>query len=206
MRELARFVQSAQAIDKSITKQEQLLHPKYYKICIEAVKHLGKFDNSTNLFSTPSVVLKAGHALKKCAAILKGTYISRSYDDGIKRIDQFNQLFETTCDVSAHALRSLSVRKWNKPTLLPLAEDMKKLYTFMKHKINLLKSELIEIPNRKIWNDLAKFTLAHVTFNRKCVGEVQRLTVEIYNSKCTSPVQEEVKACLSQMEVSYLSH
>lgn len=72
----------------------------------------------------------------------------------------------------------------------------------MKHKINLLKSELIEIPNRKIWNDQARFTLAHVvTFNRKRVGEVQRLTVETHNSKCTSPVQEEVKACLSQMEV-----
>lgn len=72
----------------------------------------------------------------------------------------------------------------------------------MKTKVSYLKSELIENPNEKAWNELSQLVLAQmVTFNRKRVGETERLTVSTYNKKCNASMDSDVKKCLTPLEI-----
>ena len=70
--------------------------------------------------------------------------------------------------------------KQNKPTLIPLVEDVKRLNEYLKDKAEEL-SALLESDSfdGKIYADLCKVLLAQlILFNRKRSGEVERIKTE----------------------------
>ena len=117
-------------IDPSVTSLSNLLRESRYQLLKSAVKQVREFEESTNTFKTPSLVLKLGHSIRKCAGIHKGEYLQ---DDilcaKIQEILGFLNVMDVkwATDISSKALRTLSERKWNKPKRLPMADDIRPL-------------------------------------------------------------------------------
>lgn len=95
---------------------------------------------------TPSLALKLGHSLKKCAKILAGKAIENMDESLEKKARAFHRLCEMnwTDEVSHHAIRTLHDRKRANPRILPLAEDIVTLAKYLKmegnkHQVTLHK-------------------------------------------------------------------
>ena len=80
---------------------------------------------------TPSLTLKIGYGLKKCANILIGLALRENDDNLEKSAVNFIRLLDTEwCNrVSHHSLVTLSTRKFKKVEVLPLADDIEKRCT-----------------------------------------------------------------------------
>ena len=84
-----------------------------FREVIEAVRQVSGFDKNTNFFEVPSLALKLGHSLKRCATILKGNVIEICDEvTGIRAAD-FNALCDLnwTEEISTHDLRTINEKK-----------------------------------------------------------------------------------------------
>lgn len=203
MRELARLLLVARAIDKDIVALKDLINPAKFNTVLEAVKKMTGFDSSTNRFSVPSTALKLRHSLVKVSYILQGEAL-RQEDDALKgRAVHFSKLIELewTIHVSSNALKTLYQKKWNSPQTLPLAEDIKKLQDHLKCLEKVNKKALIDHPSQRSWSDLSQVTLAQlILFNRRREGEVSRMEVTTYLQRNQHNMQDEILESLSPFE------
>lgn len=70
MRELARFLLSARAIDSSIKTLSDCMNAKKFLTVTAAVRKLCVFDKISHKFENPHLAMKIGHSLNHCANIL----------------------------------------------------------------------------------------------------------------------------------------
>jgi len=77
-------------------------------------------------FEKPSIGLKIGHALIKCARLKKKQSIMEANEGTEKVVDRFIALRQSDCVdlISSPALVTLKSNKMNKPEQLPLTEDL----------------------------------------------------------------------------------
>jgi hypothetical protein len=204
MRELARFLVTARRLDSSVIWLADCMVPGKFDCVIAAVRTLCGHTSSLNTFKTPSLALKIGHSLKKCASIAICECIKLNNEERRKQLEAFQYLCkkEWTAEVSSAALSTLSAAHMNKPMLFPLAEDIQKLNGFLNSESARLQSELQSSPSSETWSELAKVTLtATVLFNRRRGGEAERMLVKDYMSRNKNPLASTViAACLSETE------
>jgi hypothetical protein len=74
-RELGRLLLTAKGIDPTVTSLSSLLRSTKYQLFKGAVKLVGRFNEETASYEAPSLVLKLGISMRKCANILKGEYL-----------------------------------------------------------------------------------------------------------------------------------
>ena len=88
-----------------------------------------------------------------------------------------NAEYET---ISSNALKSLDERKFNAPTYLPLASNVKKLSEYInKCKESAFKKLMENKSCSQTFKRLSELTLASILlFNRRRAGEIQRMTIE----------------------------
>ncbi len=203
MRELARLLLVARAIDKDIVALKDLINPGKFNTVLDAVKKMTGFDESTNRFSVPSTALKLRHSLVKVSHILQGEAL-RQEDEALKRrAENFSKLIELewTVHVSSNALKTLYQRKCNSPQILPLGEDIRKLQNHLKCLEEVNRKALIDHPSQRSWSDLSQVTLAQlILFNRGYEGEVSRMEVTTYLQRNQSNMQDEILESLSPFE------
>ena len=183
------------------------LIPEQFGNVVKAVRSVCGFNPETHLYRTPSLALKIGHSLKECCRIeINSCAVLGSSADEMKgRFEQFLHLCdgEWSHEVSSHALRSLSQRRFNKPTILPLAEDVRTLHDYLTTKGDTCLKSLSLEPTVAAWSELGQITLAQVVaFNRRRGGEAQRLLVSAYSSDAVQNVSEDVSSCLSRVELA----
>ncbi|XP_039283303.1 uncharacterized protein LOC120351152 [Nilaparvata lugens] len=205
MRELARLkiellTNKPTAIDKSgkikkLQTLEDYLDPDFYNDVVKAVNTIAGFNEENGKYKVPSLALKLGHSLRSCSEIIefKGTTTSNEYLR--KRGKRFHQLLPKMWkyDVSSNASKTLSTAKWNKPTRIPLAEDLKQLHDFIIKEEKSLYDQMKKLPSESVWRELGKISLAHIILlNRRRSGEAQRIEVAHYltinNPKTTSDI------------------
>ena len=183
------------------------LIPEQFGNVVKAVRSVCGFNPETHLYRTPSLALKIGHSLKECCRteINSCAVLGSSADEMKGRFEQFLHLCdgEWSHEVSSHALRSLSQRRFNKPTILPLAEDVRTLHDYLTTKGDTCLKSLSLEPTVAAWSELGQITLAQVVaFNRRRGGEAQRLLVSAYSSDAVQNVSEDVSSCLSRVELA----
>ncbi|PIK35880.1 hypothetical protein BSL78_27293 [Apostichopus japonicus] len=139
---------------------------------------------------------------KKSAAIQKVAGIK--LEDG--ELKDYAERFEELCNlewadsVSSHALSTLYQRKWNKPTILPLSEDVVNLHKHLNVKITESTKRLSTDPDKLAWYSLATATMAKIIlFNRRRSGEVQRMPLEDYQ-RCNTHTNEDILEDLTEWE------
>ena len=136
MRELSRLLIELRRIEENPhAKLQSYIRPGKFDTVVDAVKTLCAFDvqDGHQNVGTPSLALKIGYALKKCANIIIGKSLREENEATEKAAGNFRRLLDTEwCHrVSHHSLTTLSTRKFNKVNVLPLAEDLTKLRQYI---------------------------------------------------------------------------
>ena len=184
------------------------LVPEYFERVVTSVRDISGFDENDHVYATPTLVLKIGHSLKECAKLemdhctIQGT---SSACEKKKKHEQFFALCEHgwSREVSKHALRSLHQRKFNKPIVLPLTEDVRLLHDYLQARSDECMHNLYQEPTILVWSELCQITLTQiVTFNRRRGGEAQRMLLSTYRAENTENVSDDIRTCLSQLELA----
>ncbi|XP_071357574.1 uncharacterized protein [Trachinotus anak] len=204
MREIGRLIELSQKAGR-LKQIEDFYVPSNFNFVVEAVKGVAGFDEEKNLYKTPSLALKLGHALKKIADILEGVAQMAESDNEefLKNVKTTRNLDEKKWDVcvSSRALQTLKEGKWNTPQLLPFTEDVKKMHMHLDKCREEYKGKLENLPNKKNLSKLANVTLCEVIlFNRRREGEVSKMPLSAFTLRDTSGVHSDVALGLSELE------
>lgn len=108
--------------------------------------------------------------------------LKENNDDKIKIADTFVSLYENdwTDIISSQALSSLHEKKYNKPMLIPLVEDVKKLNIYLDTEAKRVCLQVKDNPH--LYAELAQICLAQVIlFNRRRSGEAERMTLSAFS-------------------------
>ncbi|XP_033759896.1 uncharacterized protein LOC117342041 isoform X2 [Pecten maximus] len=191
MREMARLLICIREEDSEITTIEDLIDPKHFPLALRCTQKLCGYEEETNTYRNPSLALKLGYSLKKCGSIKKANGLIEENEEKRKKAEDFIAVHELMWpnDISSAALTTLKAGKWNKPSPLPLTEDVSKLQKFVKEKLKDLSASLSDgiensNPERNVYSQLSEIALIKlVMFNRRRGGEAERLTIEAYQQK-----------------------
>ncbi|XP_056007620.1 uncharacterized protein LOC125653612 [Ostrea edulis] len=204
MRELGRLLILLRETDKDINSLDDAIHPKKYPAVVKCTKTLCGFQENSNSYNNPSLALKLGHSLKKCAKIKNSLALIQGNGDSTKDAEGFFTLCENewTDSVSSSAFQTLASNKLNKGHGLPLAEDIQKMQTLLKEKTEELVIQLQKSVKNSVWDELNQVTLARlVMFNRRRGGESERMTLASFCEKRSkSDSLKEIEDSLKPLE------
>ena len=179
---------------------------------VESVQNLAKLQTSSEgikIFEVPSLALRLGHNLLKCAEIKRGIAI-RSVDTDTKQsVDNFIQLHtsEWTDKVSSIALASLRTSKFNAPTILPVTEDLVKLKAYLDDRISVLSAKIDEVRKSSLFRELEEVVMARILiFNKRRSSEVSQLRLQTFVQRpnWTKTVNDEILQSLLPVEKKLL--
>lgn len=182
---------------------EDFIHPDLYKQIVECVYPLSGFDKETGHYKSPSLAKKIGFSLNTCAELMECKGIMVSSEGLRKRGENFSKLMDKMWKfyISLNASQTLSKAKWNKPKMLPLAEDLKQLHDFLTVKEKDLINQLKQHPTELAWRELAEISLVRIILrNRRRSGEAQRIKLSQYETINKQAVQSDTTELLSEME------
>ena len=205
LRELARLVLETRKCCDSVSTFTDCLLSKNFDFVVEAVTELSGWDEDEGTLARPSIGIKLGHSLRKCSKILKGDGIKKGSKSLVNQADNFATLVDLNWNdkIARIARRELDQRKWNKPHLLPLTSDLQLLQKHLKmviaDSINGLASNNNDV---KVYRNLSTAILATlILFNRRRGGEPALLTINDFEKRAMSVINEEVKKSLSPFEL-----
>lgn len=197
--------------EPSIRNLFDALHPKHFDLIVDATRRIAKYDYEKRCYESPTYALNIGTAIKQCAELaivfaLKRKNVSQTIQTGEMEAD-FKTLIQIInsqwkYEVSSQAASDLSVNKWNKVTIVPLAGDLKLLKDFLTAKANATVAELHRNnDNIEQYRVLQEVTYCRVILlNRRRPGELQRLPVHIYQKSEHNTSYEEFGDVISPCE------
>lgn len=212
MRMLARLVIEL----REVSSQEhlnlaQFICPSKFDFVIQATRNLCSYKiDSTNdnlaTFERPSLALKMGHALKRCATILRGVALRRKEKDLKEDADSFVELIdaEWASKVSATALRTLDEGKFNKAPVLPLTADLVKVRDFLVKEMPRVTEEVLRNPQVGTWRNLAELTVARILLlNKRRGNEGSKIQIAQFTDrpKWSEVSMDEMKRSLQPIEL-----
>lgn len=131
MREFARLLMQARKVNTNINNLVNLLKAQNFDTIVKSVECLCQLNTDTGKFKTPTLVTKLGQSLIKCAYIIRGCAIKLGSDTMLKLINDFIAIFNLEWKITTkHATKTLYQAKWNKPSLIPFAEDIRMFNTY----------------------------------------------------------------------------
>ena len=132
IRELGRLLSVLKA-ENNIQSIADAIHPCRFQAVLKSVRRVTGFVHMTGKYATPSLALKLGHALRKCATILKSKQLQEANKVMEKQADDFTQLcdIEWSSEISSLALKTLHDQKINKVTMMPITRDIVKLSSYL---------------------------------------------------------------------------
>ena len=140
--------------------------------------------DDVSVFTIPSLALRLGHSLLKCAQIKKGVGIRKDDDKTVKDAKAFEDLYavEWNDRVSAAALASLQTNNYNNPERLPQTKDLVKLKQFLLNNITRVITQInAEGCSFDQWHKLATYTMARlILFNKRRSSEIAKLTTSTF--------------------------
>ncbi|XP_066920954.1 uncharacterized protein [Clytia hemisphaerica] len=206
LRELGRFVIGMR---KELSQPKawlfELLNPQIFSSVLSCVRKMCGWNEENKTVETPSLGIKLGQLLVKIAYMVKGEALMQGDNDQKTKTDDFVCLIEMKWneEISRVSRTELQVRKYNKPQLLPLTEDLMKLKT---HLVTTRQTSFDKLAadnsNISAWRSLATSTLASIILlNRRRSGEVAKMKSDQFGDHATGNLHGEVKKSLSPFEV-----
>lgn len=188
-RVLRELRQSTKNSDMSL---ENFIRPEFFDNFVECTKALGGYaitsldGEPVASFSTPSVPLKIGYTLSKCAELLRGKGIKTKNPDMENAAESFMKLFvmEWSQRINVISHKTLNTNRFEKVQLLPVTEDLLKLREYLKVGIRIYTEKLSVEVSMKNWRTLAEILGTRVTiFNRRRSSEVFQILISRYNER-----------------------
>lgn len=134
MRELAKLLIEIRKKDQSVKDLLGALNPKYYDLIVSATKVVGKYDSEKDRFDSPTFAMNISTSIKQCCNIAfmlalkkQGPYMEVNTAEIEAGLKTLIHLIDSNWkyDVSSQATIDLNKKKWNKVTIIPLANDLK---------------------------------------------------------------------------------
>ena len=203
LRELGRLLIKMQLKKRDVTCMRDIVNPSLFPVIIEVVTDLCGWDVDTKTVEAPSLGIKLGQLLGKISSLLKGEAIINGNSNGRARADDFLALIELrwSDEIARISRTELETRKWNKPKILPLAEDLKNL---KKHLAGVRKKALDDLEkdeDLKVWRALCTSTLASIILlNRRREGEASKLELAHLEKLSKSRPDKTIQDSLSSFE------
>ena len=181
----------------------EVINPALFPKVVNAVLEMCGWDSVKKKVKTPSLGIKLGQLLGKVASMVATQAIQNGDRDLRRSAKDFITLLDTEWDdeIGKRSRTELDTRKWNKPQLIPLTEDLQTL----KHHLNTIQEESMQSLKAdkfdiSAYRDLATSTLAKVImFNRRRQGEPAKLTIDQLDRE-QDEINEEIKGSLSSFE------
>jgi hypothetical protein len=184
--QLARFTTAVNELypddGKKISLEGCIPAGRFEHVLNATEKLCSQFDDPTGrpLFGNPSLGLKLGHSLIKCAEIKKGLGLKTENKMMVDEADAFLALHkaEWTNYISALSLASLKRRRYNNPQVLP---GLVKLKQFQEAEIPALKVQLQKQPTYTLWRQLLELVYSRIViFNKRRGGETVKCLLEAF--------------------------
>lgn len=140
---------------------EDAMKPANFMNVIDAVKDAAGFNQDTHSYQTPSLALKFGHSLLKVSEILHCRALIAEDAELTNSAKAFQKLYKTKWSeyISHKALCTISDLKYNKPTKLPLTQDIDKLNDYLQRSAESAFQELSQNTTEHNYACLAMLTL-----------------------------------------------
>lgn len=205
LRELARLTLHMRKICPDVKTLDDIINPKLFTKVVVAVTDLCGWDAEKRSIATPSLGIKLGQLLTKVSAIVASRAIQskNSNHEDRKRAKDFQYLIEREWDdeIAKQSRTELETRKWNKPQLIPLTEDLVKL---KKHLLAVQKQSISDLEKSntdlRAYKELTSSTLASIIiFNRRRQGEPSKLKID-YDDIRKHTFNKEVEESLTEFE------
>ena len=200
IREMGRMLIEMKEKCPTIDTIEKCLDPSNWEKLLTAVKCVAGFDPKTSKYSKPSLPLRLGQSLVKCAKLLKTSSIVSNNEEMRNKMDSFVELHgdEWTSRVAAKCHNTLHVAKFNTAQLLPVTKDVQKFHRHLKQESEKLRKDCKMDDYRRF----AEICLAQIIlFNRKRSGEAERIKLEdLKNLVIDTEVDEELLDSLTPLE------
>ncbi|KAJ8968826.1 hypothetical protein NQ314_002088 [Rhamnusium bicolor] len=212
MRELARLlIQFRKLKPTKILSLFSALNPKYFSLLVEATKIVAKYDHDKQVYESGTYALTISTSLKQCCDITnlyalqkKSIYANISTTKAQARLKSLSEMLKEhwRFEVSNKAANDISMKKWNKVTIVPLASDLKLLKEYLisqaNEAINNLEKNSSDIKAYKI---LLETVFCRVMLlNRKRPGELQRLELHTYQECGNTQNYEEFSEAVTPVE------
>lgn len=185
LRELGRLIVALREITGKNHPLSDYICPGEYQHIVDATKAVAGFKNS--IVATPSIALKLGQSLARCAALMKAKAIEDGDSLTRQNCEDFIQIYQSKWneDISSVALRSLSEAKRNNIKAIPLSDDIALLSNHLNSESSKTKEKLENAKDtfeiKANWERLEQITLTQIImFNRRRQGEASKMTVEDY--------------------------
>lgn len=191
MRELARLlIIYRTSINDNNVSFKDLLHPEIFDKVVSATRKLAGFDHVNKTYEAPSIALHMGTALKTTSNELIHLILKSSPGfscdqmhklDWLKNVKYFRSLVETrwNSEISSVANKDLNEKRWQKPLLIPLVNDVKVFREkTLEYATDCQKQFLNGIDTNDTYKLLVYCALALlILFNRRRIGDVQYLKI-----------------------------
>ncbi|CAL8266038.1 unnamed protein product [Lota lota] len=206
IRELGRFLITLRKTRPDMSL-EDAVKPIHFMDVIKAVKETAGFNKDQHTYRTPSLALKIGHSLLKVGEIFHCHALMTEDTELAQCTKAFRKLYQTKWAeyISHTALCTISESKYNKPTKLPLTEDIQALTKHLQQHTESAFPALKKEASEQNYHHLARLTLTQIIlFNRRRVGEVSKMTLKNFLEKDDSYAHQELG--LSAYEKSLCNH
>lgn len=207
MRELAKVLLEIKKLEPSITDLFSSLKPIYFDYFVMATKIVAKYDTNKDVYCSPTFAMNIVTSLKQCCDIAisfaykkQGQYLSVSSGETEANLKTLIHLFQSNWkfEVSSQAANNLSLNKWNKVTVIPLARDLKLLRDYL---IKLADNSMNNMTLEAYNNLMESIYCRLILLNRKRPGELQRMSLDTYvNYSSRKQEYEEFEKVVSSSE------
>lgn len=186
MRRLARLLIEVRKNENDKTLSLlSILHPSKFNSIVRATRDICCYDASNKTFKSPSLALQMGTLLKKAISAAYSMEIQKKVNSPLLNIlDSVKKLIDAdwSSEISSEAGQNLNFNRFNKPTLLPMAEDISKMKNYLDDLIMNAKLKLSEnCTSLKAYKDLIEGSYCSLLlFNKRRCGELQRIPLDMY--------------------------
>ncbi|KAG5863329.1 hypothetical protein JTB14_004960 [Gonioctena quinquepunctata] len=220
MRELARLLITYRtSINDQNVSFKDLLHPEKFDEVVSATRKLAGFDPINKTYEAPSIALHMGTALKIISdelihLIVKHSpgFLCKSPEKSLEwreDVKKLKKLVETrwNTEISSVANKDLNEKRWQKPLLVPLVNDVKMFREkTLEYAKECEKQFLDNTDTDETYKLLVYCTMALlILFNRRRIGDVQYLKINNYLSERKTNFQD-FESTLSEGEKMLTKH
>lgn len=163
------------------------LKPEHYDDFVAATKIVGKFDSEKDRFDSPTFAMNIATSIKQCCnlAIMmalkkQGPYTEVHTGEVEAGLNTLIQLIDSNWkfDIASQAATDQNKKKWNKITIIPLANDLKILKAYLQKKAEHAAKKI----NEGSYTIAIYIELLETVYCRVLVtpGELQRLYLHDY--------------------------
>lgn len=186
MRRLATLLIEVRNIEKNKSLQfSSILHPSKFKSIIQATRRISGYDPSGRTFKSSSMALQLGTTIKKAINAAYSIEVQKNIaSPSLGILDSMKKLIEEewATEISIEASQNLNLNRFNKPTLMPVAEDIYKMKMYLDE---LLLNAKIKLSQNNKDEDAYKTIIegsycSLLLFNKRRVGELQRILLNTY--------------------------